>query len=482
MDNAAVGTSEIKRVSLESTGDESRPSLRSRMVAFPGNLVERIMHTIPILFGGGDLLACVRQRYNPNECFTSLRPVSYTMHVSGKPEIMQAFLHDGRNSEKYTVTMGDRLHPLVELFQGIFPELKLNEDHIILTCKDSEHQPLRKAVQPTFNGVSLDSKKKEIDQVIDNVIAKWGDNDGVVDVNPLAHNLAAEVVGRVFLGSQREDYTEVADAVHFLVNSLDKVRYQRSPWRQILKVTEFLRLTDPMVDQNKLMKAREVILQECNTLYDHAGEGSVIEHMQSMDFTEEQIKGTIFTLLIAGQETTASTISYLLLKAAQSQELQNFCREGKLSEKAVVAEALRLSTPAALVGRIARERLKCTVEFKNVKTSPEIRIIEPGDIVVAAPYTAARNPDQFEDPNLFNPRRWGDEVPNVQHAPERYFGSGRHECLGKNAALYELEQVLKQCLSKYQLSTSMENEPPLKIAFTAKLVGNVPIQFTQRND
>jgi len=56
-----------------------------------------------------------------------------------------------------------------------------------------------------------------------------------------------------------------------------------------------------------------------------------------------------------------------------------------------------------------------------------------------------------------------------------------YECPGSKLALYELEQVLQRVLASYDLSTSLEEDPPLVLAFTAKLKGEVPVKFIRRS-
>ncbi|MEM8962257.1 MAG: cytochrome P450 [Acidobacteriota bacterium] len=130
----------------------------------------------------------------------------------------------------------------------------------------------------------------------------------------------------------------------------------------------------------------------------------------------------ILGLVFAGHETTANLIStglYLLLRhPRQARRLHDHPN----CVPTAVEEILRYESPAPTIGRIA------TQEF-----ALEEQIIHAGDPLVLLLGAANRDPESFDDPDVFDIGRH----PN-QHLA---FASGQHTCLGAPLARIEARLV-----------------------------------------
>ncbi|MDW8291929.1 MAG: cytochrome P450 [Anaerolineae bacterium] len=173
--------------------------------------------------------------------------------------------------------------------------------------------------------------------------------------------------------------------------------------------------------------------------------------------TDVQARDEAFTLIVAGHETTANTLSwawYLLAKhprveARLHDELDRVLgrRAPTVDDlprlpytEAVVKETLRLY-PAAYV--TAREPI-ADVELGGHR-------IPKGRTILIAPYTVHRDPRWYEQPETFMPERWlGDlekHLPRLAYLP---FGAGPRVCIGNAFAMMEARLILATVAQRFR--------------------------------
>jgi cytochrome P450 family 135 len=157
-------------------------------------------------------------------------------------------------------------------------------------------------------------------------------------------------------------------------------------------------------------------------------------HEDGRPMSDVEIRDELVTLLVAGHETTATALSWVVERlvrhpahqARLTEEIhageQQFC-------DAVVKETLRLRPVLSLVAR----RLKAPMEIGGVR-------LPTGVTVVPSIYLMHRRPDIYPDPERFRPERF------VEQRAGTYtwipFGGGVRRCLGAAFAEYEMRIVL----------------------------------------
>lgn len=164
----------------------------------------------------------------------------------------------------------------------------------------------------------------------------------------------------------------------------------------------------------------------------------------SAEYTDRLIRDELVTLLVAGHETTATTLTwlYLLLDRnphARDQALAagaDGSPERRQAVQALVSETLRLYPSAWMLPRCAAE--------DDLLTGFEI---EAGTDVLVCPYLTHRDPGLWEDPGVFDPTRF--TAPGGRPGdPGSYlpFGIGPRACLGLQFALRESTVLLEHLL------------------------------------
>ena len=156
-------------------------------------------------------------------------------------------------------------------------------------------------------------------------------------------------------------------------------------------------------------------------------------------FSADEVTGMFISLMFAGHHTSSGTSAWTLIElirhpevyAEVLKELDELYSDGqevsfhalrqipKLDN--VVKETLRLHPPLIILMRVAKG------EFE-VEGFP----IHNGDFVAASPAISNRIPEDFPDPDAFNPDRYN--KPEQADIVNRWtwipFGAGRHRCVG----------------------------------------------------
>src|SRR5262249_29163384 len=162
------------------------------------------------------------------------------------------------------------------------------------------------------------------------------------------------------------------------------------------------------------------------------------------------LRDEMFTLLVAGHETTATSLSWAVhrivthaeVRARLLAELGDVVGRGPLRPEhlprleyldATIRETLRLNPILPVVGR----RLVAPMRIGR-------RDLPAGVIATPCIYLTHRRADLWPEPERFNPERF------IGARPSPYaffpFGGGVRRCLGMAFALYEMKIVLAEML------------------------------------
>lgn len=194
--------------------------------------------------------------------------------------------------------------------------------------------------------------------------------------------------------------------------------------------------------------------------------------------SDEDIAAQSLTLVSAGFETTANTLTWMWwLLASHPETLERIQTEllkvlgGRIPTLEdlpklrwvdwTIKETQRLYPAAWIASRIAAEDVMLGDQtFKK------------GTIFFVSPYVTHRDPRYFADPLVFNPERFADEssIPKFAYLP---FGAGIHQCIGNIFAQWEMKVILAMVAAKVNLEPDPGFQPRMKIAVT---LGMEPFQ------
>lgn len=162
-----------------------------------------------------------------------------------------------------------------------------------------------------------------------------------------------------------------------------------------------------------------------------------------------QLIDEVLTILLAGHETTATTLSWALYFLSQRPDLaERVYAEAHGNERpyteAFIKETMRLRPPVWLLQRraLADDVLGGFA-------------IKKGDFVVVSPYVVHRRAASWADPLAFDPERFLREVPKHAYIP---FSHGPRKCIGDVFATLEATAVLSTLLQTLRFSLPANTE------------------------
>jgi unspecific monooxygenase len=188
--------------------------------------------------------------------------------------------------------------------------------------------------------------------------------------------------------------------------------------------------------------------------------------------SDVELRDELITLLIAGHETTATSLTWALywinhvpqVRAKLLQELDNLGENPDANEifklpylNAVCSETLRIYPVAML----ALNRLvKSPFELMGYN-------LEAGTIVIPCIYLTHHREDLYPDSKQFKPERFLER----QFSPAEFvpFGGGNRRCIGMAFALFEMKLVLANVLSNWNME--LADTQPVQPARKGALLG-----------
>mmetsp|Transcript_38415 Transcript_38415/g.70464 ORF Transcript_38415/g.70464 Transcript_38415/m.70464 type:complete len:486 (-) Transcript_38415:121-1578(-) len=214
------------------------------------------------------------------------------------------------------------------------------------------------------------------------------------------------------------------------------------------------------------------IIKSYRNMKEPLNNGTIIQLVMESDafLTDEERAAQLMEFLIAGHDTTAYTIAWILLELARNPKEQTKLRES-LSQldpedwsrseylKKVVKEGMRLY-PVVAGGSVRKIG-------RDIMTSRN-ELLPKGTICFLPFILLSRNPDIFNDPDSFQPSRWETPTRDMLDAFNP-FSLGKQNCVGQSLANAEVFAMVARICSELELS--VESEGSVDFFLTLKPVG-----------
>jgi cytochrome P450 len=195
---------------------------------------------------------------------------------------------------------------------------------------------------------------------------------------------------------------------------------------------------------------------------------------QSM--SDRQIRDELMTMLQAGHDTVSDAIAWTWFLMAKHPDVRQKVEQEadsvlggrsirfqdlpKLAyTERVIQESMRIYPPAWVFARTpVDDDLICGYH------------IPAKSLVVISPYVTHRQPDLWENPEIFDPDRF---LPERSEGRPRFayypFSAGPRQCVGASMAMLETQMIVSMTAQRYQLSATPGLSPGLKprISLTA---------------
>jgi cytochrome P450 len=348
--------------------------------------------------------------------------------VTGYEEMMTVLRNPGTFSSEYYVDFHRAAKRSTEvraiLDQG-FPPL-----NILAHADEPEHSYHRRLVEPFVNPRALRKVRpkvvKRVEEILD-AIPPGTVTDFVQAVSvPLAVRVLCD-----FLGTPEEEqdvYARGADAEVTLLASTTTEEQARQAARDYVAL-------------------QHCVARQVQDRKDNPGRDDPISHMVAAAdrLSDQQIVRFVMGLIIAGNETSASLFTSMVLRLAQDPDLQDRVRGSETERDAFIEETLRFDPPIVCLYRVATR----DTELGGVS-------IGRGELLAVFFGAANRDEHMFACPHVYDTAR--------ENARRHIsFGSGIHVCVGSPVARLEAQLLVDELCRRYR-TIELAEDGPLRYA------------------
>jgi cytochrome P450 len=203
------------------------------------------------------------------------------------------------------------------------------------------------------------------------------------------------------------------------------------------------------------------------------------------ELQQQDVLDEVMTLLVAGHETSALSLTYLLaelglaphLQETVAEEVRSFAQPPTVSNLTqrgavhrTVLEGLRLYPVAWAIGREAIRDVE--IDKHHVKRGTQVFLFQ---------WSLQRSARYYERPLEFSPDRFlGQPTASLPKGAFAPFGLGPRICVGQQFALTQIAVALCEILRICQIETVSKYPPRLRASITARPQDPVLIRVTKR--
>jgi len=334
----------------------------------------------------------------------------------------------------------------------------------LLTSEGDVWMRQRRLAQPAFHRQRLAELCSVMAAAANEIADQWAeraDSGEAFNVADEMIRLTLKIVGLALFGM---DLSGGADAIG---KAVKEVLAQINEW---MSGPLMIPLWVPLPQHRRFMETRrqldELVYRVIRERRESGGDmGDLLSMLlQARDeetgavMSDKHLRDEVFTLILAGFETTASALAWTWLLVGQHPDA-----EAKLHEEVdrvlgdrlagfddlasleytrmVFEESLRLYPPAWGVPRQAIEEDQIG-EYR----------IPAGSVFAVSQWATHRNPKYWDNPDQFDPERFTPERsagrPRFAYFP---FGAGARQCIGNNFAIMETQLVIASIARRYRL-------------------------------
>ena len=334
----------------------------------------------------------------------------------------------------------------------------------LILLKSDEHRRRRKLVSRSFASHAIRGYGDAI-QAATRACLNEHEAAGMLSVGAFTRDVTLRVIVRAVFGATEPDleaeyrirtqaFLERYTTSLLLVPALRKDFAPHSPWAKFQKARGALdQLLQQQIERHRQDpdQPRTSVLAHLIEARDEDGRG----------LTDDELKDELRTLLVAGHDTSATTLFWALFHIAGDESLQDWLQQqvGALGDEptvkdcvshagleAICNEAMRLYPVVPIVLR----RLRKPFRYAGVD-------LEAGRNIGLALPVLHQNATAWHDAGRFDPRRFLEQKPGAfDTAP---FGGGERRCPGAIFAGYEMKIVLGTLLARYRLTLTSAKKP-----------------------
>jgi len=347
----------------------------------------------------------------------------------------------------------------------------------------------RRLATPAFQMDRLADFADDIVAHNESLLADWSDG-AVVDMERAMTRVTLAVITDLMLGTDLTDerIRTIREALEPLGARFepDPIRFAMPTWLPMPGDSEY----DTAVETMESVIADIVAERRGSEGNPETDEGpddllSILLRARARgEQTDKQIRDEMMTMLLAGHDTTALTLTYTWYLLSQHPSVEERLRE-ELEEQLGGGPPTMADVPALdLVERVVDEAMRLYPPVYAMFRDPaesvtfgEYTIPEDATIMLSQ-WATHRSEQLWDNPEQFDPDRWtGDDHPRFAYFP---FGGGPRHCIGKHLAKLEAQLIVARTAQEYRLEYTREGEPDLRPTLTMHPRDGMPMRVHER--
>ncbi|MEE6167289.1 MULTISPECIES: cytochrome P450 [unclassified Mycolicibacterium] len=340
----------------------------------------------------------------------------------------------------------------------------------VFALDGTDHRRRRKLLTPPFHGKSIRNYEAIFESETLREAANWPEGKEFETLEPMMR-ITLNAILRAVFGADGEQLDELRRIIPPWVTLGSRLAVLPNPTRDYGRFSPWARLAryrsqyDAVIDQL-------IERIESDPEFEHRDDilalllRSTYEDGSAM--SRKDIGDELLTLLAAGHETTASTLGWAFERISRHPEV--------LSQ--LVAEAATDGNEYRQATILEIQRVRTVIDFAGRHIyAPAFElgdwVIPRGYSVIVALAAIQERPEEFPDPERFDPQRFLGSRPGLGWIP---FGGGTRRCVGAAFANVEMDVVLRTVLRHFVIDTTTapgEKVHSRGVAYTPKSGGRV---------
>ena len=202
--------------------------------------------------------------------------------------------------------------------------------------------------------------------------------------------------------------------------------------------------------------------------------------------TDEQIRDEVMTMLLAGHDTTALTLTYACYLLSEHPEAEARVH-AELDDTLDAPPAFADTRQLTYLDRVLQETMRLYPPVYVIFREPTVDVklggyrVPAGAAVMCPQWAVHRSPRWWSDPEAFDPGRWergrGSDRPRFAHFP---FGGGPRACIGRQFSLLEAKLILAVVGREFSLQYDRDRPFDLRGSLTMHPENGMPMRVERR--
>jgi cytochrome P450 len=202
--------------------------------------------------------------------------------------------------------------------------------------------------------------------------------------------------------------------------------------------------------------------------------------------TDEQLRDEVVTMLLAGHDTTALTLTYAFYLLSEHPEVERQVH-AELDDILDGAPTFADTRELTYLDRVLQETMRLYPPVYVMFREPEVDVklgdyrVPAGAAIMLPQWAVHRSSRWWTEPEQFDPDRWTRERrggrPRFAHFP---FGGGPRHCIGKHFSLLEAKLILAAVGREYSLEYARDEPFDLRGSLTMHPEDGMPMRVRGR--